>query len=55
MFSTTVCFPKDPSVRCCVGSHWMTYSCKDLNKNISKEIPPQERLNLVSSKNNVVL
>jgi hypothetical protein len=34
--STTVSFPKDPSVRYCAGSCWMTYSWKDLNRNISK-------------------
>jgi hypothetical protein len=36
--STIVCFSKDPSIRCCVGSRWLTYYLKDLSKNISKNI-----------------
>jgi hypothetical protein len=37
--STIVSFPKDPSVRYYAGSCWMTYSQKDLNRNIFKITP----------------
>jgi hypothetical protein len=49
--STIVSFPKDPSVRYCVGSCWTTYSWKDLT-----EIYPKITLQInISSKKNVVL
>jgi hypothetical protein len=53
MTSTTVCFLKDPSVGPCAGSHWLTL--KRFKYKYFQKYHHQERLDHVSSKNNVVL
>jgi hypothetical protein len=56
MISTTINFLKNPSVRCCAGSSWLTYSWQDLSINIFfKKNHYQERLDPINSKKNVVL
>jgi len=47
MFSTTVYFPKDPSVELCVGSHWLTYSWRKFKQIYFQKYHHQERLDPV--------
>jgi hypothetical protein len=54
MTSTTVCFPKDPSVKHCARRCWMTYSLTKIKQKYLQKYHYQEKSNPVSSKNNVV-
>jgi hypothetical protein len=54
MTSTTVCFPKDPSIKHCAGSRWMSYSWTKIKQKYLQKYHYQEKLDQVSSKNNMV-
>jgi hypothetical protein len=54
MTSNTINFPKDPSVRHCTRSRWMTYSSTKIKQKYPQKYQYQEKSDPVSSKINVV-